>query len=147
MHTHADRPSSFLSLTSHGARLSLLAVLVFGLSGCGFVFVNGPPAGHENMNYFSCTESNAGPILDGVWGGLNLAGALTAASDPDAYVDSGQIIAGGLLWTGVSTAAAIVGSNKTSDCREAKQALAERQARGAAGDSTPDPDSDQPPEQ
>lgn len=114
----------------------VLTVLVVPLSvgGCGFIFVNGPPENHQEMNYFNCTESEVGPILDGVWAGLNAAGAVTAAINPDDYENSGAIITSGLIWTGVSGAASIVGQNKVSDCRQAKRALADRQS-GAKADS------------
>lgn len=115
---------------------AILVAMIFALSlnGCGFIFVNGPPDGQENMNYFNCTESQVGPILDGVWAGLNASGAVLAATNPDEYQNSGTIIASGLIWTGVSGAAAIVGQNKISDFREAKRALAQRQA-GSEPDS------------
>lgn len=82
------------------------------------------------MDYFTCTESDAGPIIDFVWAGLNVAGALVYASDPDAYENSSAGIAVGLSWGVFSTSAGIVGVNKTKKCREAKRQLAERQARG-----------------
>src|SRR5436190_17333986 len=71
-------------------RVLLLALLCALLTGCGFVLTKGPPTGHEQMLAFSCTESNAGPILDIVWGSLNVLGAATAAADPEAYDNSGQ---------------------------------------------------------
>ena len=35
------------------------------------------------MDYFACSESMTGPILDGVWGGLNLGGAITVMQNED----------------------------------------------------------------
>lgn len=110
--------------------LVLLSSIVILGNGCGFVFTSGPPQGHEQMDYFTCTESNVGPALDGVWAGLNLAGAIIIASDQDAYIDPGPAIAGGILWGVFSTAAMIVGTNKTKKCREAKRLLAQRQGSG-----------------
>ena len=63
----------------------LAGFLVASTTACGFIFSHGPPDGHEQMSSFSCTEGNAGPILDIVWGGLNVIGALAAAGDPGAY--------------------------------------------------------------
>lgn len=112
----------------------ILALLAIGTSGCGFIFVNGPPENHQQMEYFNCTESEVGPTLDGIWAGLNAAGATTAAINPDEYRNHETIIASGVTWTLVSGAASIVGQNKVNDCRDAKRALAERQG----GDVRPD---------
>lgn len=103
---------------------AVLFVGVFFWTGCGYLLVNGPPEQYKQLDYVSCTESNAGPIIDAVWGGLNLAGAIGVAADPDAYTNSGSIIASGLVWTGISGSAAIVGMNKTKRCREAKRFIA-----------------------
>jgi len=112
------------------AAVALVGCLTIVSSACGFIFSHAPPDGHEQMNSFSCTESNAGPIVDIVWAGLNVVGAVQAASDPDAYVNSSQIVAVGLSWGVVSSAAAAVGFNKSNRCRAAKRQLGERQARG-----------------
>jgi hypothetical protein len=108
-------------------RTGLLASATPILVGCGFVFSHGPPDNHQQLEYFSCTESNTGPILDVVWGSLNVLGALAAAGDPDAYTNSDQIILVGLTWGAVSGAAAAVGFNKSRKCRDAKLELARRQ--------------------
>lgn len=104
--------------------------MVGGLAtpGCGFLITKGPPAEHELMTGFSCTESNAGPILDVVWAGLNLAGAMVAVgqSEDDYYYyeyDREAVIAVGLGWAVLSGASAAVGFGKTSACRKAKQAM------------------------
>ena len=52
---------------------------------CGFIFSHGPPEGHEQMDYFVCTESNAGPIIGPTCGGLLVFAALSAAADPGLY--------------------------------------------------------------
>jgi len=117
------------STPTHRARKVILAAsLLLPSTGCGFLFTNGPPTGHEQMLGFSCTESNTGPILDVLWAGLNLAGAIVAASQPqeDYYYyeyDQGAVIAVGLGWALVSGASAAVGFAKTSQCRKAKQAM------------------------
>jgi hypothetical protein len=109
--------------------IALAACLATSLTGCGFIFSHAPPVGHEQMNYFNCTEGNTAPVLDLVWGGLNVLGALTAASDPDAYENSGQIMAVGFGWGVVSGLGAMSGFRKSSQCRTAKRLLADRLAR------------------
>jgi Big-like domain-containing protein len=104
----------------------LLATAV--MSGCGFVFVHGPPEDHATQPYFNCTESNAGPILDLVWAGLNLGGAIDAQSHPENYQQGATGI--GIAWAVVSTSAAIVGFNKVKKCQAAKRELAQRLLQG-----------------
>ncbi len=53
-------------------RGSLIAWLTFSAGGCSFVFVSGPPLGHEELEYFTCTESNSVPVLDVLWAGLDV---------------------------------------------------------------------------
>src|SRR6059036_1381540 len=67
------------------ARLFLCLPLLAAASGCGWIFTHGPPTGHEQLEYIPCTESDAGPILDLVWGGLNVLGAIGVAADRSAY--------------------------------------------------------------
>jgi hypothetical protein len=127
------------------ATASILGFLLMSSTGCGFIFSHAPPEGYEQMDYFSCTESNAGPIIDVVWGSLGVINAILVAADPDYYRDEGYepggLIAVSLSWGMVSGAAAVVGFNKSKKCRAAKLELAQRQARGrmertdlAAGD-------------
>lgn len=123
----------------------LLAAAVLGASGCGYLLVNGPPENHEQLNYFSCTESDAGPVLDAVWAGLNAAGAVAIALDPDEYeynydVSSTAGILVGAGWTIFSGGAAMAGFQKTRNCREAKRALANRQMQGSVEDTARTPD-------
>ena len=105
----------------------LVGLLSIGSSACGFIFSHGPPDGYEQMASFDCTTENTGPILDLVWGGLNVAGALAAASNPAQYQNSGQIVTVGLAWGVVSGVAAGTGFSKSSRCRAAKLQLAQRQ--------------------
>jgi hypothetical protein len=110
-------------------RLSAVLVVGFlalGVSACGFVFSKAPPTGHELMESFTCTESDAGPILDVVWAGLNVLGAAAAASDPAAYDNPDQIEVVGLAWGVFSSFSAASGFKKSKQCRRALQLLAER---------------------
>jgi hypothetical protein len=114
-------------------RFLLCLPLLTAASGCGFIFTHGPPTGHEQLEYIPCTENDAGPILDIVWGGLNVAGAVIIASDPDAYDNAGVSVASGLGWGVLSSFSAASGFKKVSACKGARQALAQRQAaRGTA---------------
>jgi hypothetical protein len=123
---HARHP---VSLT---ARLSMLGFLLVATSACGFLFTHAPPEGHEQMDYFTCTERNVGPSLDVVLAGLYAAGTIMVAADPDRYESSGAYIGYGISGTVVFSAAAVVGFNKTEECRAAKRAWAERRAQGQA---------------
>jgi hypothetical protein len=59
-------------------------VLVLALlSGCSFVFVSGPPPQHEQLPYFSCTESRVAPVLDTIFAVLQGANLILAASVDD----------------------------------------------------------------
>jgi hypothetical protein len=116
-----------------------IVLICLSTSACGFILVNAPPTGHEQMASFNCTESNAGPVLDIVWGGLNVLGALAASSDPDAYANPDQIVGVGLAWGVLSGASAAVGFGKTSRCREARRSLLARQGVGAVSPSLAQP--------
>ncbi len=114
-------------------RLLLCLPLLTAASGCGFIFTHGPPTGHEQLEYIPCTESDAGPILDLVWGGLNVLGAIVIASSPSEYENPGLATASGLGWGVLSGFSAASGFKKASACQTARQALAQRQAaRGMA---------------
>ena len=107
-----------------------VTLAAFALSGCGFIFTHGPPAQHAQLDYFSCTETNAGPIIDAIMAGLYGLGTIAIAADPDEYEltdsETTSAIIGGVFWTGLLTGGAVVGFNKTSRCREAKAQLATR---------------------
>lgn len=118
------------------AKLLLLGLSSLLVTGCGFVFSKGPPTGHEQMESFTCNESDAPPILDIVWGGLNVLGAAVAASDPRSYENPDQIVLVGLGWGVVSGFAAASGFSKSKQCRRALQQLAERQAQRRANQPT-----------
>jgi hypothetical protein len=114
-------------------RFLLCVPLLIVASGCGFLFTHGPPTGHEQLEYIPCTESDAGPILDVVWGGLNLLGAAAIASSPDDYENPGVGTASGVAWGVFSAFSAASGFKKASACKNARIALAQRQAgRGMA---------------
>jgi hypothetical protein len=104
--------------------LAVIAALA-GTTGCSFVLVHGPPAGPERLAEFSCTRSNALPILDAIAAGTSLflgAKLLTANTSDAGGWAAGIVVAGtgfaleGLLF-GTS---AVGGFVKTSRCRAAR---------------------------
>lgn len=115
-----------------GARLTtlaLLAGLTVGSAACGFVLTQGPPAGHERMARFTCTESNTGPILDIAYGAVSLLSAAAATATSGGFID---FSAGAPALVGLGaiyTASGIVGLHKTSACRAAIHQLDARQPR------------------
>ena len=125
-----------------GLRARLTAIALAGFvaattGGCGLLLVQAPPEGHEQMPYFSCTESNAGPIIDVVVGGLYAVSALLCAADPEGYEDYSGYNAGACVAVGIGMGAllgtsTIVGFDKTKKCRAAKLQLAERQMQQRA---------------
>lgn len=117
----------------------LLIAMTLNLTGCGFLFTKAPPEDYQRLNSFNCTESDAAPVLDVVWGGLNVLGVLAVASDPDAYANPDQAVVIGLGWGVLSTASAVHGFNNTKKCRQARAEAAARNpmATPAAGQSAP----------
>jgi hypothetical protein len=105
----------------------LATTLLMSTTGCGLLLTHGPPAEHEQMVSFSCTEGDTGPILDAIWASVSLALAVMAAGTPDDYAyDQGATVAAALGWAAVMGASAVVGFDKTSKCRKAKQAMSKR---------------------
>jgi hypothetical protein len=111
------------------------------LSGCSFVFVSGPPAHHEQLPYFSCSESRIAPVLDTIFAVLQGANFLLAASvsderwadnyDGDPPIARSTAIPlyaiGALLGVG----GAYYGFSRTAACRDAKElALTRAQRNG-----------------
>jgi hypothetical protein len=116
-------------------RLVLIGCLTVLASGCSFVFVHGPPSGHQDLQDFSCTEGKTLPAIDAIWagiGGITMVGGLT--SDPnsgsgDAF-KSIAITAGGAslaVW-GFS---ALMGFDRVDRCRTARSELARRSQEDA----------------
>ncbi len=125
------------------ARPMVAALLTGSLllsSACGLIITQPPPPDHRSLAYFSCTESTAGPVIDIVWGGLNVLGGLLATSDPSSpfyNVNPEQTRSVGLAWGVLSGVSAAVGFGKVKRCREAKRELAERQSLGAGVSPAP----------
>ena len=65
--------------------LFALGISMFAVSGCGLLFVEGPPSTiPENAMSVRCTESKTLPTLDGVWAVLNPIGGLVLHSQHNA---------------------------------------------------------------
>src|SRR5438093_3069983 len=107
------------------ARLFLCLPLLAAASGCGWIFTHGPPTGHEQLEYIPCTESDAGPILDLIWGGLNVLSAISAAADRSAYDYPDATIVSGLAWRVVPGFPAASGLKNVSRCKTARQPLSQ----------------------
>jgi hypothetical protein len=121
-------------------RCALLASALPLVTGCGLLFVNGPPDNHRDLTSFDCTESRVAPALDLIIAGSSFldSGADGESSAPDpgyygtpytsAYAPSdntGNILSA-IFW-GASGA---VGLSRVSACREAKRELQERLSGG-----------------
>jgi hypothetical protein len=110
--------------------MSGVAVLTsVSLTGCSFIFSEGPPPNHERLPYFDCSTSYAPPVLDTIWAAANGLGAASAAGTSEAKWNAENstsrdaVIAVGLIWLGVSGASAIYGYNKVASCRQAKDQM------------------------
>jgi hypothetical protein len=115
--------------TTLALRTGMIALLTSGATGCSFLFVNGPPAGHESMPFFTCTQSNALPILDGIWAGLNGLGAVTAlTAEEGTYENQSQAVGVGIGWFVLSSLSARSGFKDTRECRAATASLMQRLA-------------------
>jgi hypothetical protein len=109
-------------------RTLALALGLAVLPGCSWIFVEGPPVGHERLRYFDCSTSRAAPIVDTVFGGLyGLAAVETAVGNGS---DSASVTVPIVL---VEAAAAVVfgvsavyGYGTTSKCDDAKERWARR---------------------
>ena len=107
---------------------ALAGVLALPIHGCGFLLTQGPPAGHRRMDHFSCTESNAAPVLDVVWGGFMLYDALHASES--AYsLDRNGYARTYLALGALSVTSAAVGFGRTRRCRAAGRELVTRMAQ------------------
>jgi hypothetical protein len=119
-------------------RVASALLLSTVLSGCSFLFVDGPPSSHKQLPYFECTSGKGWPTVDLVWGGLSGAealGVLSATSNSSSSASSaGKTTAAILAGEAVLfIASAVYGYEKASDCREAKDALMNRLYRQQMG--------------
>jgi hypothetical protein len=101
------------------------------LNGCSFFFSQGPPAGHEKMQYFDCNSNVAAPASDTASAVSNGLLAILINIDRSEYSASEKrslnvptVIFG--TAAAIYLGSAIYGFSVCADCEEAKQALRER---------------------
>jgi hypothetical protein len=108
--------------------MRLLAV-AFLLSGCSFLFVQGPPSNYQHMDDFHCTPSDTPPMLDVIFAGVNALDLSLVGSHQyrieDSSVES-AVIATDAILIAVHIASAIYGFAKTTECQEALANLSAR---------------------
>jgi hypothetical protein len=112
--------------------LILLGLSSLLFTGCGFLLTNGPPTGHEEMDSFSCTDQDAGPILDAIGGGAAVLVATSAVAIPHWHDNSDRMVTVGLAWGVVSGFSAANGFKKLKRCRAAYRQLAIRHGQHPA---------------
>lgn len=119
----------------------LAAALAISVTGCSFVFVDGPPREHAKLPSFDCSTSRAVPILDSLFGALQLANFVYTATRTqqdwdDIYKGSAPFSRHeGLAIYGVLAAvaglSAYYGFSRVEQCREAKEELLVRTSNQA----------------
>lgn len=106
-------------------------LLAAGSGACSYIFVDGPPAAHRRLNYFTCSSNNTLPTTDVVLGGLFAVSAIETATNGASQSQQGPKIAGAVGVAGLAAlfaASAYSGYKKTSECRDALADLQERTA-------------------
>jgi type IV secretory pathway VirB10-like protein len=118
------------------------------LSGCSLLFVKGPPTRLEPGEKMRCTTSYAGPVVDGIVTGLEVARTIYATQASDAtyaklpYPRSADIALGVGL-AGLYALSMGVGISRVGDCNEVvskfnlQPASVRRRAPAAAPGATP----------
>ena len=109
---------------------TLLLALIPLLSGCGLLFVNGPPSGWQEIQdpdqleimaiTQPCTNSRALVFVDGGLAVLNVIGGVQALTSGVDGFDEDQAkdwAAFSFVWAGVETLAALGGNGRISNCR------------------------------
>jgi len=95
------------------------------LSGCSFIFVEGPPPDHPQRTIVDCSTSNVAPVLDVLFAGyqmvrIGMAANATDADYEDAPIDRSADIGFGIGFFVLHTASAVYGFSTTSACKDAK---------------------------
>lgn len=109
-------------------RLVLLGCSSFALSGCSWIFVQGPPADYAESPRVSCTSGQAAPVIDTVVAAFQVVRTGYAISQDesdyrDFPISRGADIGFGVGLTALFTASAIYGFSATSACRTAEQTV------------------------
>jgi hypothetical protein len=112
-------------------RVASALLLSTVLSGCSFLFVDGPPSSHKQLPYFECTSGKGWPTVDLVYGGLvgvESIALFSAKSSLDSSSSSNltAVAAVAAAEAALFISSAVYGYGKASDCREAKDELMNR---------------------
>jgi hypothetical protein len=104
--------------------MKIATFLSLWLSGCSWIFVDGPPANHRELSNFDCTKSRVAPIVDTVFAVTNGLSALAVlgADERDYPNKNGAALLGfGVMALWIASASS--GYGNTSDCRLAMNEL------------------------
>jgi hypothetical protein len=97
------------------------------LPGCSYLFSQGPPPDHRELNHIECSTHYAPPVVDTVWATLNGLGMVNALTTPDdkwtSSVNQSTVIAYSLVWLALSGSSAFYGYSKVGECRDARMEL------------------------
>jgi hypothetical protein len=105
------------------------AALALLISGCSFMYVQGPPSNYQHMTDVQCTSNDVFPMLDVVFAGLNALDLSLVGSHQFHIEDSGTetvFMGVSAVLVAVHIASAIYGFAKTSSCQEAMANLSAR---------------------
>ena len=124
---------------------TLLLALIPLLSGCGLLFVNGPPSNWQEMQdpdqletmaiTQPCTNSRALVFVDGGLAVLHVIGGVQGLTSGVDGFDEDQAkgwAAVSFVWAGVDAVAAIVGNGRISNCRAFNARVLELRRGGAS---------------
>ena len=130
------------------ATLAILFIVPF-LSGCGLVFVKGPPTGWlgvEDADQLEisaiaqpCTTNKTLVWLDGLGAAYSFTNAIfstSAASDPSAPSQTGTNAIVNAIAGAITTLAAVRGNQKVNECRVFNARLLQLRGGGAVGQAT-----------
>jgi hypothetical protein len=131
------------------ATLAVVLAVAPSASGCSFLFSEGAPDHHRDLENFACGESNLPPIADTIAVGLLTFAAVTTASTkettiakadpvdrPSVRQDTNVSIGVTAVFAALSAAAAVYGYHAVSTCRGAR---AEREVAVAQARVLPPP--------
>lgn len=109
-------------------RIVVIGVLVFAITGCGLLFVEGPPRMiPEDAISVRCTESRLLPTLDVVGAGYIAATPIYLASITDDPFSTEILIPAAIVFSVAGTilygVSAILGYRKVNSCRDAKDMI------------------------
>ena len=93
--------------------------------------MSGPPQGHEQLEYFTCTESKIVPRLDVAGAILNAVGAAITIAD-DGTANRGVVAAIDVGFVVLLAASSKTGYRRINECQAAKLELARRSEQTAA---------------